>query len=501
MNSITNKIRAGYPGIYLTSFEEQRAEAMIKGIADQLDYQLHAWSCTSGRIDTRAGKAHGEQDPTEVLQAIHAMPEKTILLLRDFHLFIKDANPLIYRMVKDALLHAKTANKTIIVLSPVLELPLELSKLFAVEEFKLPTRDELTIVLHNLCASIGRENAPSGTELDSIMDASMGLTTTEAEDAYALSLIEDGNFNPSIISREKAAAVKKNGLLEIIESPTSPDDIGGLEILKTDLLSKRKNFTREARDYGLNSPRGILAVGQAGTGKSLTAQASGNIFNIPLLKLEAGSLFGSLVGQSEANWRSAFATAKAVAPCVLWIDEADGLFCGSKASGTTDGGTTNRVIKTILQDMQFNGDGIFFCFTANDIDGFPDALIDRLDVWSVDLPTSSEREAIWTIHIKKRKRNPETFDIPALVKATEGFSGRQIEQVWLKAMTLAFSDDCREPNTDDVIAASKQFTPTSITMGDAIESRRKRLSGKATPASKPEDQVVSQPSNIRKLAA
>lgn len=498
MQTITHKIRAGYPGIYLTSFEEQRAESMIRGVADQLEYALHAWSCTAGRIDVRTGAAFGEQDPTEVLAAIHGLPEKTILLLRDFHLVLAEPNPIIYRMVKDACLHAKTAQKTIIILSPIFKLPEELSKHFVMEEFQLPQRDELQSLLATFCESTGKP-MPEGDALDAVLDASMGLITTEAEDAYALSIVESGEFSPAIISREKASAVKKNGILEIISNPVSLDEIGGLELLKADVVSKRRNFTREARDYGLDSPRGFLAVGQAGTGKSLISRACSAAFGIPGVRIEGGALFGSLVGQSESNWRSAFATAKAIAPCVLWIDEADGLFSGGKTSGTTDGGTTNRVIKTILQDMQFNSENIFFVFTANDIDGFPDALIDRLDVWGVDLPTAAERAAIWRIHIAKRKRKPEDFDIDALAELSAGFSGRQIEQVWLSAMTHAFNDDAREPTNQDVINAIAATTPTSVTMADSIEARRRRLSGKAKPASIAES--VKPNTNTRKINA
>src|SRR5204862_4179556 len=134
----------------------------------------------------------------------------------------------------------------------------------------------------------------------------------------------------------------------------------------------------------------------------------------------------------------------------LWVDEAESLFSGGQSSGHTDGGTTNRVIKAILQDMQFNGDGLFFVFTSNDIDQFPDPLIDRCDVWSFELPTRQEREAIWKIHIAKRKRKPDAFDIPRLAEKTEGYSGRQIEQVWLKAMRVAFNDGVREPTNEDV---------------------------------------------------
>ena len=281
------------------------------------------------------------------------------------------------RLLKDALLHAKGANKTLILLGTEFKLPASVEKLVSVVELPLPSRDELRAVLTTLCTTNER-TIPAN--LDTILDALGGMTTHEAEDALSLSIIEADSFDPTILAREKSNVVKKNGLLEIVEPNVRPEDIGGLEVLIEDLQSKRNVFTQEARDYGLPSPRGVLAVGQPGTGKSLCAQATKNIFNVPLLRLDAGKIFGSLVGESERNWRSAFATAKAISPCILWVDEVDGLFSGAKSSGQSDGGTTSRVIKAILQDMQFNGDGIFFMFTANDIDGLPDPLIDRLDV-------------------------------------------------------------------------------------------------------------------------
>ena len=501
MIHIRDKIRAGYPGIYIISSEEQRVEAMLKGIAEELQYALHAWSLSNGRIDALTGNGPVDENEITVLDGFMAMPEKSVLLLRDYHLFMSadTGGPMLLRKLKDALLHAKTANKTIIILAPLLKLPPEVEKLFTVTEFSLPDKVTLSRVLANLCESTERAMPVNGV-FESLLDAASGLTTTEAEDAFALSIAETDTFTPAIVAREKANAVKKNGLLEIMDGNVRPEDIGGLEHLLSDLLSKRDIFTQAARDYGLPSPRGILTVGQPGTGKSLTAQACGNIFNVPLLRLEAGKIFASHVGESEKNWRTAFATAKAIAPCILWIDEVDGLFSGAKSSGQTDGGTTNRVIKAILQDMQFNSDGIFFVFTANDIDGLPDPLIDRLDVWSVDLPTDAERQAIWRIHIAKRNRDPKAYDIPALAKTTAGYSGRQIEQVWLKAMTTAFNDTRREPSNADIIDATRKFVATSITMSDAIESRRKRLQNRATPASIAEITLIK-PNNIRKLAA
>lgn len=267
----------------------------------------------------------------------------------------------------------------------------------------------------------------------------------------------------------------------------------------TSLVNAKNAGVHEYYDFHVPGTENYEAAGviHHNTAKSMSSMACKNVFGLPLLRLEAGCLFGSLVGASEQNWRTAFATAKAIAPAILWIDEAEGLFSGAASSGSTDGGTTNRVIKAILQDMQMNSEGLMFIFTSNDIDGFPDPLIDRCDVWSFELPTPVEREAIWRIHIAKRGRKPRNYDIDRAVQLTEGFSGRQIEQVWLKAMMLAFNDGGREPTDKDVIAALKHFVPTSTTMAAVIEKRRQRLANRAQPASSPE--VAKTATSGRKL--
>jgi AAA+ superfamily predicted ATPase len=486
-NQITNYVRAGYSGLYIVSFEEGRVQAEIKAVADTTGYALYTWSVADGLIDITSGQSVDPDsvDPLVMFDNINKLPEQSIILLMDFHMLLSDPNPLLYRKMKDTLNHAKATQKVIVVLGCQLKLPPELEKEITVMEYELPDRKQLETVLKNIAESAGKPE-PAGTDRERLLDAASGLTTIEAENAFALSLVETGSFSPEVVYREKCATIKKNGILEIVESRTTLDDIGGLENLKADLAEKSGLFTQAARDYGLPTPRGMLFCGQPGTGKSLCATATRSIFNIPLLKLEAGRIFGSLVGESERNWRKAFGTAKAIAPCVLWIDEVDGLFSGAESSGRTDGGTTSRVIKAILQDMQFNGEGVFFVFTANDIDNLPDPLIDRLDVWSVELPNHSEREAIWRIHIEKRGRNAKAFNLARLADITDGFSGRQIEQVWLKALTMAFNDGGREPNETDVERAASRFTATSVLMADAIERRRKRLANRATPASAPE---------------
>lgn len=503
---LINFLKAGNAGLYVRSHEGQRVEGEVAAAAKAAGFDFYTWTATRGVVQIKPAKGNKpaeaiQHKPNPDLQPHYdalahfmrfakdgrASNSRGVMLLHDFHMFLKLEDPVFIRMVKDCLLDGKMSSHTMIIAGCVLALPPELEKEITVIDFKLPDREQLLAIAENIAKSA---NVVLNGNTEAILDASSGLTTLEAEDAMSLSIVETGDLTPAVISREKAETVKKNGILEIVETNITLEDIGGLEYLKADLFSKRHLFGKEAKEYGLESPRGILVVGQPGTGKTLTASATKTIFNLPLVRLEAGRIFDSLVGGSERNWRNVFSTVKAISPCILHVDEVDGLFAGSESSGKTDGGTTSRVVKNILQDMQFNGEGIFFVFTANDIDKLPDALIDRLDVWSVDLPNKEERIAIWSIHIAKRKRRPAKFDLDALAAASDGYSGRQIEQVWLKAMTIAFNDKGREPKESDAIEVLKATTPTSKLMAEQIQRRRERLANRAQQASKPEGVTV-----------
>ncbi len=255
------------------------------------------------------------------------------------------------------------------------------------------------------------------------------MTTTEAENAGALSVVETGRLNAPVIAREKAQAVKKNGLLELVEAQESLDSIGGLDVLKEWLLKRREAFTPRAMEYGLPTPKGVLMLGIPGCGKSLTAKATASVFGVPLLRLDAGRIFAGLVGQSESNLRSVIQTAEAIAPCVLWLDELEKGLSGSKSSGSTDGGTSARVFGSLLSWMQEKKSPVFIVATANDVSQLPPELL-RVGRWDqlffIDLPTREEREVIWPLQIAKYGREPETFDLPQLARATEGFTGSEI---------------------------------------------------------------------------
>ncbi|NBV25601.1 MAG: AAA family ATPase, partial [Proteobacteria bacterium] len=291
---LTHYLRAGYSGLYLLSPEEQRVEAEFKAIATHLGYALCFWSMADGLVNTTSNKVTDASDPLAALEAIDQLPEKTIILLKDYHLFLQEPNALLLRNLKDTLLTAKTQQKHLVIPACRLCLPPELEREFTVVEFPLPGPAALRPVLDNILVSAALD-ALTDEAAEAVLAAASGLTTMEAENAFALSVVEAGSVQPALVAREKAQAVKKTGLLEVIEAKESLADIGGLDQLKEWLLQRRPAFSQRARDYGLPVPKGVLIVGLPGTGKSLTAKATAQSLGVPLLKLDAGRIFAGLV--------------------------------------------------------------------------------------------------------------------------------------------------------------------------------------------------------------
>jgi hypothetical protein len=500
---IKNYIQAGYSGLYLVSPEEQRVEVELKAVIDHLNhqgketqqYQLCYWSVVDGLVNTKTNQVHAANDPLDALQAITEQQDRTITLLKDYHLFLEDPNPILLRKLKDILLEAKTKQKTIIIAGCRLVLPPELERELTIVEFELPGKEELRKVLQGIIESAGIKGMEVEQE-EKVIDAASGLTTIEAENSFALSFVQIGSIDPAIIAREKAQAVKKNGLLEIVDSKESLESIGGLDLLKDWLLKRKHAFSPQARQYGLPLPKGVLILGLPGTGKSLTAKVAASVFGVPLLKLDAGRIFGSLVGQSEANLRAVLQTAEAVSPCVLWMDEIEKALSGSQSSGSTDGGTSARVFGSFLNWLQEKQTKpVFVIATANDVSKLPPELLrkGRFDeLFFVDLPNQEERQAIWNIQITKYGRSPKEFDVVQLSKATEGLTGSEIEQVFIEALYQSFDDGQKEPTDLNICQVLTDTTPLSKLMAEQIAGLRTWAKGRARLA-------TSQQSSERKL--
>jgi SpoVK/Ycf46/Vps4 family AAA+-type ATPase len=242
----------------------------------------------------------------------------------------------------------------------------------------------------------------------------------------------------------------------------------------------------EARDYGLPEPKGITLIGIPGTGKSLTAKVIAGLWKLPLVRLDLGALFGGLVGQSEENTRRALALAEIIAPCILWIDEIEK---GLSFSGG-DGGTSLRVFASILSWMQEKARPVFVVATANNISLLPPELMrkGRVDeIFFLDLPSYDDRKEIFEIHLRKRRRPIQNYDLDLLAKTSEGFVGAEIEQAVIDAMYMAFSDrddPGRDFTTHDVAIALQQQVPVGRSHKEIIDELRKYLSeGRAQSAS------------------
>jgi SpoVK/Ycf46/Vps4 family AAA+-type ATPase len=473
-------IRAGYAGLYIVSHEEARVEAELKAVAGELKHKLYAWSITDGMVDTESGKVTDCHDAVDTLKAVSELPENSIVLLRDYHLFFEDANPVGIRTFKDELLSAKTKGRTLCVLACRLKLPAELEREMTVVEFALPGREQIHHVLEGIVQSAKLKKLDQN-QRSALIDAASGLTTMEAENAFALSVVEKGALDPVVVSREKAQTIKKNGLLEIINTSESLESIGGLDVLKDWLLQRREAFSERAVKYGLPPAKGLLIIGIPGTGKSLTAKATAKVFGLPLLKLDAGRIFGGLLGQSEGNLRSVIQTAEAIAPCCLWIDELEKSLSGSKSSGMTDGGTSSRVFGSFISWMQEKKKPVFIVATANDVSQLPPEMLrkGRFDeVFYCDMPNQSEREAIWFIQISKYGRKPEEFDVVQLSKVTEGLTGSEIEQVFVDALYRGFAQD-QEPTDLTIAEILTGFVPLSKLMAEQIGSLRQWAKGRA----------------------
>ena len=473
---IETLIRARYPLIYVVSFEEQRVLANLKKVTATRSKKLLCWSITVG-LEMEDGSFLTElKDPLKILEYIQQSDINGIFVLRDFHHYLND--PVVVRKLRDAGHNLKITMKNIIFLSPLLKVPTELEKEIAVVDYELPGKEELIEIIDQIAVSI---SAPEALETlkdfefkNKVTEAALGLTAEEAENVFAKSVVEKGQFDINIILSEKEQIIRKSGVLEYYHANEKMKEVGGLDELKKWLTKRGKAFSPKAREFGLPEPRGILLLGIPGCGKSLTAKAISGLWQLPLLKLDVGKVFSSFVGSSEENVRRAIQTAESIAPSILWLDEIEKGFSGIGSSGQTDGGTTARVFGTFLTWLQEKKTAVFVVATSNNVSSLPPELLrkGRFDeIFYVDLPSKEERKEIFKIHLEKRKRRLAQYDIETLATSTAGFSGSEIEEIIVSALYDAY--DCDRELTDaDLKNTIKSMIPLSQTMEEQINSIR-----------------------------
>ncbi len=485
-------IKAQYPLIHLVTPEEERAEAEISRIASNSKEhrkRIYVWTVTHGIVEydqPRQVTQHNTVSPESALEWVVRQKESAIYIFKDLHPFLDGA--VVTRWLRDAIASFKGTDKLIILMSPILQVPIELEKEVVVLDYPLPDLQELNQVLSSqLQRSRGQRLETEARE--KLLKAALGLTKDEAEKVYRKAYLKSNQLSESevdIVLSEKKQLIRRNGILDYIEEDETLNSIGGLEELKLWLRQRSNAFTERAREYGLPQPKGMLILGVPGCGKSLIAKTTSRLWGLPLLRLDMGRVYdGSMVGRSEANLRNALKTAESISPVILFIDELDKAFAGGAGSGDSDGGTSSRIFGSFLTWMQEKTSPVFVMATANRVERLPGEFLrkGRFDeIFFVDLPTLAERQDIFRIHLGKRRPETTRFDLEQLAKVSDGFSGAEIEQAIIAAMYDAFAQD-REFTQLDIIAAIKSTLPLSRTMTEQVSALRDWARQRARPAS------------------
>lgn len=509
---IANLLRARFPYIYLTTYEEERATAMLRAIVNnekliKFPREIYIWTQTNGFINDETEKpVAGTSNPAKALDFVQKHDKDSIFIFYDIHVNFGMKNRApdydLVRKLRDLVPNLKVSavRKNIFFIAPEAIIPETLQKDITICDFPLPALEEIKKKLDSMLAQNKKVKTETLTPeaKEKLCKAALGLTMQEAENAFALAMVNDGKVDENdinIIMDEKMQVIKKTGILEFVRTNFTIDDIGGLDNLKSWLLKRNNSWSEKAKKYALPAPKGVLITGVPGCGKSLTAKAMSAIWKLPLLRLDLGKIFSGLVGSSEENMRRAIATAEAVAPSILWVDEIEKGLSGVNSGN--DSGVSSRIFGQFLTWMQEKEAPVFVIATANNISNLPPELLrkGRFDeIFFVDIPTFNERIEIFKLHLKKRLKNKEiageiTIDntlLQKLASMTEGFIGAEIEQVVISALYEAFFEN-RALTFNDLEKTIKNTVPLSTTQKEQILTLRAWANVRAVAATKKED--------------
>ena len=498
-NNITAQLsklfRARFPYIYITTWEEERALSVIKKLAKsekliRVPREVYVWTQTNGFL-LDGKKVEGTSSPDKAIDFIRDCGKNAVFVMCDFHVYFgvkgRQVDYNVVRRLRDIIGELKTSKfrKNVIFIASELLIPESMQKEVTIVDLPLPTLEEIKAKLDKM---VSQNNQIDTSNLDDegkekLCKAALGLTLQEAENAFALSMVNDGKIDGkdlSIILSEKMQVIKKTGILEFINTDIKISDVGGLENLKNWLNKRNNSWSESAKKYCLPAPKGVLITGVPGCGKSLTAKAMSAAWQLPLLKLDFGKIFSGIVGSSEENMRKAIKTAEAVAPSILWVDEIEKSLSGMGSNSSGDSGTSSRIFGT-----------------SNNISGLPAELLrkGRFDeIFFVDLPTHRERKEIFKLHLSKRLKDKEVSSklevneelLEKLADMTEGFVGAEIEQVVITALYEAFFNK-RPLEFADLEATIKNVVPLSVTQKEQILGLRQWANVRAVAATRKDD--------------
>lgn len=482
-------LRSRHPLIVCETVEEQRFESLVREVSGALSLPFWTWSAASGLQPSHPGDAERSVELGFALRLIRKTSGDGTFLLKDPMAHLENAATL--RLLRETAQEFAGSARTIVMVGPAMPEKPELADVAVRFEFALPGPEELRALLKRVVRALPRRTpgarvALSRAEADGIVSDLQGLTLFEAERALAQAIVEDNALTGADrvrLRQLKRDLVEGGGLLEFIPTPEGLDQVGGLAKLKKWIATRRAGLLSGPGERELDPPRGILLLGVQGCGKSVAAKAVAATWGLPLLALDAGKLLAPYIGESERNLRDALKRVERMAPCVLWIDEIEKAFVSSR-SAESDGGVAKRLIGMLLVWMQERASRVFLVATANSVEELPPELMrkGRVDeIFFVDLPGPSARAEIFRLHLARRAEDPVRFDLAALARAAEGFSGAEIEQAVVSALYEARAGGF-PLDTSGVLVALRSTRPLSVTRAESIGALRRWAAGRCVPA-------------------
>ncbi|MFV0443422.1 MAG: AAA family ATPase [Planctomycetaceae bacterium] len=484
LDDLRLRILAGYPMLFLRTFEEQRWEEELANLALELERGLVTWSATSGAQPAMV--ASGPlPDPLTFLGQLAEYPTEHLFLLKDLHPYLND--PRVVRRLRDLMPQLVQQRKTLLAIGPDDRVPDELIKDVTGVELPLPGIEEMRRELQQAVADRHEANlAMSSDQEEHLLNAVLGLTALEARKAFARALqgveqVSDDVY--AALVAEKRHMVQGSDLLEFFDLEEGIGDIGGLDGLKDWIQLRAEAFSVDAQSRGISNPKGVLLAGVQGCGKSLSAKAIARLLGFPLVRMDLSTLLEQQRGSSEQNLREVLHLMETIAPSVLWLEEIDKAFAGFQEEAGGDA-TMARIVGRFLTWLQEHKAPVFVVATANNISGLPPELLRRGrfdELFFVDLPNYDERKSIFQIHLQKRGWKVDKFDLEELATVTEAYSGAEIEQIVNSAIIESYSQG-RMMSQQDLLEQKDLTVPLSKTMEDQIFALREWARTRCRPA-------------------
>lgn len=489
--SLQDFFRGGRPLIYICSSEEERVYQLLRDAARALfpaEVPVWSWASTTG-LAGPPGTRHGDSKlgPREVLDFIATHPDRGIFQLLDFHDFMRDDTH-IRRRLRDLYSRCMDSGKFIVITSPVRFMPDDLRSQLALFELQPPDFEELRVFLETELALLEQRGFAvdrSESAATKIASSLQGMTLEEARHALRRALSAQGRIDAGStrhIQEEKKLIINKSRLVQYVADGTQMGHVGGLDYLKKWLTERRKLFLERDLLTAEIVPKGVLVMGVSGCGKSLSVKAIASCFDLPLYRIDMVEVFSGSHGTPDAAFVQACQTVEALAPAVVWFDEIEMGLTGQGSEAATSMG---RIFAFFLTWMQEKPRGLFIAATANRIDLLPAEMIrkGRFDeLFFIDLPSEEERVEVFRIHLEKRGIDPGGLQLSRLRKITQGWTGAEIEQCVVSALTTVRLQD-RSLAFEDLHRAAQNVIPLSKTMREQVEHIRSWAYDRAVRAS------------------